>query len=75
MRIIGGSLRGKNLASLSGSAIRPTADRLRESFRFYDWGQATRAVRWMGAFDTTPKDVDAFAAALSALLVGAPAAH
>lgn len=31
MRIIGGSLRGKKLASLSGSAIRPTADRLRES--------------------------------------------
>jgi 16S rRNA (guanine966-N2)-methyltransferase len=31
LRIIGGSLRGKNLASLSGSAIRPTADRLRES--------------------------------------------
>ena len=31
MRIIGGSLRGKNLASLSGRSIRPTADRLRES--------------------------------------------
>lgn len=31
MRIIGGNLRGKKLASLSGSSIRPTADRLRES--------------------------------------------
>jgi 16S rRNA (guanine966-N2)-methyltransferase len=31
LRIIGGSLRGKNLASLSGNEIRPTADRLRES--------------------------------------------
>ncbi len=31
MRIIGGSLRGKNLASLSGRSIRPTTDRLRES--------------------------------------------
>ena len=31
MRIIGGSLRGKNLASSSGRLIRPTADRLRES--------------------------------------------
>jgi 16S rRNA (guanine966-N2)-methyltransferase len=31
LRIIGGSLRGKNLASLSGHSIRPTADRLRES--------------------------------------------
>ena len=51
------------------------ADRLRESFRFYDWDQATREVRWMCAFDTTPQDVDAFAAALSALLVGAPAGH
>jgi 16S rRNA (guanine966-N2)-methyltransferase len=31
LRIIGGSLRGKNLASSSGRSIRPTADRLRES--------------------------------------------
>ncbi|QJU55374.1 low specificity L-threonine aldolase [Herbiconiux sp. KACC 21604] len=40
------------------------ADRLRESFRFYDWNPATREVRWMCAFDTTPDDIDAFAAAL-----------
>jgi 16S rRNA (guanine966-N2)-methyltransferase len=31
LRIIGGRLRGKKLASLSGCSIRPTADRLRES--------------------------------------------
>lgn len=31
MRVIGGSLRGRRLASPKGSAIRPTADRLRES--------------------------------------------
>jgi threonine aldolase len=41
------------------------ADRLRESFRFYDWNPATGEVRWMCAFDTTPADVDAFAAALA----------
>lgn len=31
MRVIGGRLRGRNLASPSSQAIRPTADRLRES--------------------------------------------
>lgn len=31
LRIVGGNLRGKKLASLSGAGIRPTADRLRES--------------------------------------------
>ena len=41
------------------------ADRLRESFRFYDWNPATREVRWMCAFDTTEADIDAFAAALT----------
>ncbi len=40
------------------------ADRLRESFRFYDWNPATGEVRWMCAFDTTEADIDAFAAAL-----------
>lgn len=40
------------------------ADRLRETFRFYDWDLATDEVRWMCAFDTTEADVDAFAAAV-----------
>lgn len=40
------------------------ADRLRESFRFYDWNPATREVRWMTAFDTTASDIDAFVAAI-----------
>jgi threonine aldolase len=40
------------------------ADRLRKSFRFYDWDPVTGEVRWMCAFDTTEADVDAFAAAL-----------
>ena len=40
------------------------ADRLRESFRFYDWNPATGEVRWMTAFDTTEHDIDAFLAAL-----------
>jgi threonine aldolase len=41
------------------------ADRLRESFRFYDWNPATREVRWMTAFDTTEDDIDAFVAAIT----------
>ena len=44
------------------------ADRLRESFRFYDWNPATGEVRWMTAFDTTVEDIDAFLVALRAEL-------
>jgi len=44
---------------------RDVANRLREKFRFYDWNPATGEVRWMCAFDTTPEDVDQFAAALA----------
>lgn len=40
------------------------ADRLRESFRFYDWNEATGEVRWMCSFDTTAQDIDDFAAAI-----------
>lgn len=47
-------------AKLDGAA----ADRVRESFRFYDWDQATGEVRWMCSFDTTEDDVDGFIAAI-----------
>jgi len=47
---------------------RDVANRLREKFRFYDWNPATGEVRWMCAFDTTPGDIDAFAAALTSEL-------
>ncbi|MEO6531741.1 MAG: low specificity L-threonine aldolase [Specibacter sp.] len=40
------------------------AGRLRETFRFYDWDEAAREVRWMCSFDTREADVDAFVAAL-----------
>ncbi|UWF77231.1 MULTISPECIES: threonine aldolase family protein [Microbacterium] len=43
------------------------ADRLRESFRFYDWDAARNEVRWMCSFDTTEEDVDAFVAELGRL--------
>ncbi|MFK4762690.1 threonine aldolase family protein [Microbacterium sp. ZW T5_45] len=43
------------------------ADRLRESFRFYDWDAARNEVRWMCGFDTHEDDVDAFVDALAAL--------
>jgi threonine aldolase len=49
------------------------ADKLRESFRFYDWNPATGEVRWMCAFDTTEADVDAFTAAVRAELATAAA--
>ncbi|MDO7868242.1 threonine aldolase family protein [Nocardioides jiangxiensis] len=42
------------------------AERLRgRGFRFYDWDQSTREVRWMCSFDTTEQDVDALVAAVS----------
>jgi len=41
------------------------ADRLRESFRFYDWDASKNEVRWMCSFDTTEQDIDAFIAAIS----------
>jgi len=44
------------------------ADRLRESFRFYDWDPARREVRWMTAFDTTEADIDSLVAAIRAEL-------
>jgi threonine aldolase len=37
---------------------------LQERFHFYTWNQETGEVRWMCAWDTTPEDVDAFAAAI-----------
>lgn len=40
------------------------AGRLRTSFRFYDWNEAAREVRWMCSFDTTEDDVDSFIAAI-----------
>jgi threonine aldolase len=41
------------------------ADRLRESFRFYDWDAAKNEVRWMCSFDTSEDDIDAFIAAIA----------
>jgi threonine aldolase len=41
---------------------------LQAQFPFYVWDAATGEVRWMCSWDTTPQDVDAFAAALRAEL-------
>jgi len=51
------------------SLPRGVADRLRKSFRFYDWDAPTGEVRWMCAYDTTEADVDAFVAAVKRELV------
>jgi threonine aldolase len=39
---------------------------LQSDFAFYVWDEATNEVRWMCSWDTTPDDVDAFAAAVEA---------
>ena len=68
-----GSIRGVGFAQPTQSngvfATLPdgVADRLRESFRFYDWDAARNEVRWMCSFDTEESDVDAFVAELSRL--------
>jgi len=41
------------------------ADRLRASFRFYDWDAARNEVRWMCSFDTSENDVDSLVAAIA----------
>ncbi|HWD61638.1 MAG TPA: low specificity L-threonine aldolase [Humibacter sp.] len=46
------------------------ADKVRESFRFYDWDAARGEVRWMCSWDTTEDDVDGFVAAVVAALRG-----
>jgi len=37
-------------------------ERLQQDWPFYVWDEHTGEVRWMAAWDTTPEDVDAFAA-------------
>jgi len=44
-------------------------ERLQRDWRFYVWDEHSGEVRWMTSWDTTPEDVDAFAAALHAMLV------
>jgi threonine aldolase len=46
--------------------------RLQEDWPFYVWDEGTGEVRWMTAWDTTPEDVDAFAAQVRAELSAAP---
>jgi threonine aldolase len=41
------------------------ADRLRTSFKFYDWDASKNEVRWMCSFDTSENDIDAFLAAIA----------
>jgi len=46
--------------------LEPSATaRLRERWPFYVWDDASGEVRWMCSWDTTPEEVDAFAAAVA----------
>jgi threonine aldolase len=49
------------------------ADALRREWAFYDWDERRREVRWMCSWDTTPDEVDAFAAAVAEACSGAAA--
>jgi threonine aldolase len=51
-------------------AILPVAvsAQLQERFHFYTWDERRGEVRWMCSWDTTPEDIDEFAAALTAAL-------
>jgi len=60
-------------ANVVFATLAPAAtERLQERWPFYVWDERTGEVRWMCAWDTTPEDVDAFAADIRAEL-GAPA--
>jgi threonine aldolase len=48
------------------------ADAVRPDFPFYTWDESTGEVRWMCSWDTTPDDVEQFAAALERAAVAAP---
>ncbi len=45
---------------------------LQRDWRFYIWDQDTGEVRWMCSWDTTPDEVDAFAAAISSAVHAGP---
>jgi 16S rRNA (guanine966-N2)-methyltransferase len=56
MRVVGGRLKGRNLASPSSRDIRPTADRLRESLfniLFHSYGDPITAARVLDLFAGT----------------------
>ena len=44
------------------------SDRIRQTFRFYDWDRSAGEVRWMCSFDTTEEDIDRFVATITAEL-------
>ncbi len=44
------------------------SDRIRQTFRFYDWDRARGEVRWMCSFDTTESDIEAFVEKISSEL-------
>jgi threonine aldolase len=44
--------------------------RLQTRFRFSVWDEASRQVRWMCSWDTTPEDVDTFASAIAEEMAG-----
>ena len=47
--------------------------RLQEKWHFYVWDEGTGEVRWMCSWDTTPEDVDAFAADVADAVAAATA--
>jgi threonine aldolase len=49
---------------------RAAAERIRGTWKFYDWDEFSGMVRWMCSFDTTVEDVDRFAAAIRSELAG-----
>lgn len=44
------------------------SDRIRQTFRFYDWDRSVGEVRWMCSFDTTEEDIKRFVETITAEL-------
>jgi threonine aldolase len=56
-------------ANVVFAVLAPEAtERLQRDWPFYVWDENTGEVRWMCSWDTTPEDVDAFAADIAAVL-------
>jgi len=65
-RIASGAISGLSFSAPTDAnaifaVLDPTvSDRIRETFRFYDWDRSAGEVRWMCSFDTTDADIDGF---------------
>ena len=63
--IVGVAIRYPVQSNAVFAAVSPERiEKLQQEWTFYTWDETESVVRWMTSFDTSPDDVDAFAAAV-----------